>query len=121
MLFRSKDDKSYPYLAVTMRKTYPRAQVVRGARRPGTRYFGPFVQARSIRETLDQLLRVFPVRSCSSGAFARARASGRPCLLGYIDKCSAPCVDHIGKADHRDLHSFPTRRSSDLVVAPRTT
>ena len=83
-----KDDKSYPYLAVTMSEAYPRAQVVRGARRAGTRYFGPFVQARSIRETLDQLLRVFPVRSCSSGVFARARASGRPCLLGYIDKCS---------------------------------
>ena len=98
-----KDDKSYPYLAVTMSEAYPRAQVVRGARRAGTRYFGPFVQARSIRETLDQLLRVFPVRSCSSGVFARARASGRPCLLGYIDKCSAPCVGRIGPEDHRAL------------------
>ena len=98
-----KDDKSYPYLAVTMSETYPRAQVVRGARRPGTRYFGPFVQARSIRETLDQLLRVFPVRSCSPGVFRRARASGRPCLLGYIDKCSAPCVDRISEPDHRAL------------------
>ncbi|WKR21832.1 excinuclease ABC subunit UvrC [Actinomyces israelii] len=98
-----KDDKSYPYLAVTMSETYPRAQVVRGARRPGTRYFGPFVQAWSIRETLDQLLRVFPVRSCSPGVFKRARASGRPCLLGYIDKCSAPCVGRIGEADHREL------------------
>ena len=98
-----KDDKSYPYLAVTMREAYPRAQVVRGARRPGTRYFGPFVQARSIRETLDQLLRVFPVRSCSPGVFKRARASGRPCLLGYIDKCSAPCVGRISEPDHRSL------------------
>ena len=98
-----KDDKSYPYLAVTMAETYPRAQVVRGARRPGTRYFGPFVQVWSIRETLDQLLRVFPVRSCSPGVFKRARSSGRPCLLGYIDKCSAPCVDRISEPDHREL------------------
>ena len=98
-----KDDKSYPYLAVTMSETYPRAQVVRGARRPGTRYFGPFVQVWSIRETLDQLLRVFPIRSCSPGVFKRARASGRPCLLGYIDKCSAPCVDRISEPDHREL------------------
>ena len=114
-----KDDKSYPYLAVTMSETYPRAQVVRGARRAGTRYFGPFVQARSIRETLDQLLRVFPVRSCSSGAFARARASGRPCLLGYIDKCSAPCVGRIGEADHRalaeDLCSFLAGRTGPYL------
>ena len=114
-----KDDKSYPYLAVTMRETYPRAQVVRGARRPGTRYFGPFVQARSIRETLDQLLRVFPVRSCSSGVFARARASGRPCLLGYIDKCSAPCVGRVSEADHRalaeDLCSFLAGRTGPYL------
>ena len=98
-----RDDKSYPYLAVTMQEAYPRAQVVRGARRTGTRYFGPFVQAWSIRETLDQLLRVFPIRSCSPGVFKRARASGRPCLLGYIDKCSAPCVGRISELDHREL------------------
>ena len=98
-----KDDKSYPYLAVTMGETHPRVQVVRGARKPGTRYFGPFVQAWSIRETVDQLLRVFPVRSCSAGVFRRAQASGRPCLLGYIDKCSAPCVGRISPQDHRAL------------------
>jgi len=98
-----KDDKSYPYLAVTMGETYPRVQVVRGARKPGTRYFGPFVQAWSIRETVEQLLRVFPVRSCSAGVFRRAQASGRPCLLGYIDKCSAPCVGRISPQDHRAL------------------
>ena len=98
-----KDDKSYPYLAVTMGEEFPRVQVVRGARRPGTRYFGPFVQAWSIRETVDQLLRVFPVRSCSQGVFNRARSSGRPCLLGYIDKCSAPCVGRISPEDHRIL------------------
>ena len=98
-----KDDKSYPYLAVTMGETYPRVQVVRGARKPGTRYFGPFVQAWSIRETVDQLLRVFPVRSCSAGVFRRAQASGRPCLLGYIDKCSAPCVGRMSMEEHREL------------------
>ncbi|NDR54074.1 excinuclease ABC subunit UvrC [Actinomyces sp. 565] len=98
-----KDDKSYPYLAVTMQETFPRAQIVRGARRPGVRYFGPFVQVWSIRETLDQLLRVFPIRSCSAGVFKRAHASGRPCLLGYIDKCSAPCVGRISPAGHRAL------------------
>lgn len=98
-----KDDKSYPYLAVTMSESYPRVQVVRGARRSGTRYFGPFVAAGSIRDTVDQLLRVFPVRSCSAGVFKRAHASGRPCLLGYIDKCSAPCVGRISPEDHRAL------------------
>ena len=98
-----KDDKSDPYRAVTMGETYPRVQVVRGARKPGTRYFGPFVQAWSIRETVEQLLRVFPVRSCSAGVFRRAQASGRPCLLGYIDKCSAPCVGRISPQDHRAL------------------
>ncbi len=85
-----RDDKSYPYLAVTMGEEFPRAQVMRGAKRKGTRYFGPYGHAWAIRETLDLLLRVFPVRTCSSGVFRRAAASGRPCLLGYIDKCSAP-------------------------------
>lgn len=114
-----KDDKSYPYLAVTMNETYPRAQVVRGARRPGVRYFGPYVQVWSIRETLDQLLRVFPVRSCSSGVFKRAHASGRPCLLGYIDKCAAPCVGRISPADHKalaaDLCSFLAGRTGPYL------
>ena len=72
-----KDDKSYPYLAVTMGEAYPRLHAVRGTRKPGARYFGPFVQAWSIRETVEQLLRVFPVRSCSAGVFRRAQASGR--------------------------------------------
>lgn len=98
-----KDDKSYPYLAVTMKEAYPRAQIMRGARQRGNRYFGPFVQVWSLKDTLDQLLRVFPVRSCSAGVFRRAHASGRPCLLGYIDKCSAPCVGRISESDHRAL------------------
>ncbi|CAN7357887.1 excinuclease ABC subunit UvrC [Pseudarthrobacter oxydans] len=97
-----RDDKTYPYLAVTLNEKYPRVQVMRGDKRKGTRYFGPYT-AGAIRETMDTLLRVFPVRSCSAGVFKRAEASGRPCLLGYIDKCSAPCVGRISPPDHRAL------------------
>lgn len=98
-----RDDKSYPYLAVTLNEKFPRALVMRGDKRKGVKYFGPFYPAKAIRETLDTLLRVFPVRSCSPGVFNRAQASGRPCLLGYIDKCSAPCVGRISEEDHRKL------------------
>ncbi|WP_022872239.1 excinuclease ABC subunit UvrC [Nesterenkonia alba] len=98
-----RDDKSYPYLAVTMNEKYPRVQVMRGDKKPGVKYFGPFHPAKAIRETVDTMLRVFPVRSCSAGVFRRAEASGRPCLLGYIDKCSAPCVGNISEEDHRHL------------------
>lgn len=98
-----RDDKSYPYLAVTMGEEFPRAQVLRGAKRKGTRYFGPYTHAWAIRETLDLLLRVFPVRTCSPGVFKRAEQSGRPCLLGYIDKCSAPCVGRVSADEHRAL------------------
>ena len=100
---RYRDDKSYPYLAVTMDEEYPRVMVMRGARRRGTRYFGPYSHAWAIRETVDTLLRVFPVRTCSAGVFKRARQIGRPCLLGYIGKCSAPCVERIGQAEHHRL------------------
>src|SRR5699024_7742878 len=98
-----RDDKSYPYLAVTMGEEYPRAQVMRGAKKAGTRYFGPYAHAWAIRETLDQLLRVFPMRTCSKGVFKRAHQVGRPCLLGYIDKCSAPCVDRVSAEEHRAI------------------
>ncbi|MFC8600114.1 excinuclease ABC subunit UvrC [Isoptericola sp. NPDC057191] len=98
-----RDDKSYPYLAVTMAEEVPRAQVMRGAKRRGTRYFGPYGHAWAIRETLDLLLRVFPIRTCSSGVYRRAHQTGRPCLLGYIDKCSAPCVGRISVDDHKQL------------------
>jgi len=86
-----------------MGEEFPRAQVMRGAKRKGTRYFGPYGHAWAIRETLDLLLRVFPVRTCSSGVFKRAAASGRPCLLGYIDKCSAPCVGRVTPDEHRAI------------------
>ncbi|WP_138413736.1 excinuclease ABC subunit UvrC [Sinomonas gamaensis] len=97
-----RDDKTYPYLAVTMGEKFPRVQVMRGDRRKGTRYFGPYT-AGAIRETMDTLLKVFPVRSCSAGVFKRAEQSGRPCLLGYIDKCSAPCVGRVTPEEHRAL------------------
>jgi excinuclease ABC subunit C len=98
-----RDDKSYPFLAVTLGEEFPRAQVLRGAKRKGTRYFGPYAHAWAIRETLDQLLRVFPVRTCSAGVFRRAAQVGRPCLLGYIDKCSAPCVGRVDTDEHRRI------------------
>jgi excinuclease ABC subunit C len=98
-----RDDKSYPYLAVTIDEEYPRVMVMRGAKRKGTRYFGPYSHAWAIRETVDTLLRVFPVRTCSAGVFKRAGQIGRPCLLGYIGKCSAPCVKKITAAEHRVL------------------
>jgi excinuclease ABC subunit C len=98
-----RDDKSYPYLAVTMGEEYPRVMVMRGAKRKGTRYFGPYSHAWAIRDTVDTLLRVFPVRTCSAGVFKRSGQIGRPCLLGYIGKCSAPCVKRISAEDHRRL------------------
>jgi excinuclease ABC subunit C len=100
---RYRDDKSYPYLAVLMDEEYPRVQVMRGAKRRGVRYFGPYSHAWAIRDTVDTLLRVFPVRTCSAGVFKRAGQIGRPCLLGYIGKCSAPCVGRIDAAAHRQL------------------
>ena len=98
-----RDDKSYPYLAVTMSDEYPRVMVMRGAKRKGTRYFGPYSHAWAIRDTVDTLLRVFPVRTCSAGVFKRSGQIGRPCLLGYIGKCSAPCVKRISADEHRRL------------------
>lgn len=98
-----KDDKSYPYLAVTMGEKYPRIQVMRGDRRKGVRYFGPYARAWQIRDTVDTLLTALPVRTCAPGVFRKAERQGRPCLLGYIDKCSAPCVGRISEDDHRAL------------------
>ncbi|MDP1876468.1 MAG: excinuclease ABC subunit UvrC [Actinomycetota bacterium] len=98
-----RDDKSYPYLAITMSDAYPRAAVVREAKRKGTRYFGPYAHAWAIRDTLDILVRVFPVRTCRDGVFQRAKQVGRPCLLAYIDKCSAPCVGRIEPEDYRHV------------------
>ena len=98
-----RDDKSYPYLAITSKDRIPRVFVTRGKRKKGITYFGPFGQAWAIRESLDLLLQVFPVRTCTTGVLQRAQRSGRPCLLGYIDKCSAPCVGRVSEDEHRDL------------------
>ncbi|MFD0690566.1 excinuclease ABC subunit UvrC [Actinomadura fibrosa] len=100
---RYRDDKSYPYLAVTLNEEFPRVMVMRGAKRKGVRYFGPYSHAWAIRETVDQLLRVFPVRTCSAGVFKRQHQLDRPCLLGYIGKCSAPCVSRVSPREHRLL------------------
>jgi excinuclease ABC subunit C len=100
---RYRDDKSYPWLAVTLDDDFPRAQVMRGTKRKGVKYFGPYAHAWAIRETLDALLRVFPMRTCSAGVFKRAGQVGRPCLLGYIGKCSAPCVGRVSLEEHREI------------------
>ena len=100
---RYRDDKSYPSLAVTLNEEFPRAQVMRGPKKKGVRYFGPYSHAWAIRETMDALLRVFPMRSCSAGVFRRAQLSDRPCLLGYIGKCAAPCVGRVTAEEHRTI------------------
>src|SRR4051794_10453032 len=114
-----RDDKSYPFLAVTLNEEFPRLQVMRGAKRKGVRYFGPYSHAWAIRETLDLLLRVFPARTCSSGVFKRAGQIGRPCLLGYIGKCSAPCVERVSADEHRaivdDFCDFMAGRTDTFV------
>lgn len=98
-----RDDKSYPWLAVTVGEEFPRVQVMRGQQRKGVRYFGPYGHAWAIRDTVDTLLRVFPMRSCSAGVFRRSAAMGRPCLLGDIGKCAAPCVGRVDAEHHREI------------------
>ena len=114
-----RDDKSYPWLAVTWSEDYPRVYVGRGPKKKGTRYFGPFGQAWAIRETLDMLLRVFPMRSCTQGVFRNARSAGRPCLLGDIGKCSAPCVGRVDEVEHRhivaDFCSFMSGNTAGII------
>ncbi len=100
---RLKDDKSYPFLAVTLDEQWPRAMVMRGAKRKGVRYFGPYAHAYAIRETLDLLLRTFPIRTCTNGKFQRHERLGRPCLYAHIEKCVAPCVKAVSDDDYRVL------------------
>ena len=102
---RLVDDKSYPFLAITESDEWPRARVMRGEKRKGVRYFGPFGHAYAIRETLDLLLRTFPVRTCSDNKLERHAKLGRPCLLFHIEKCSGPCVDEITDDDYQRLVS----------------
>lgn len=114
-----RDDKSYPWVAVTWAEEFPRVFVGRGSKRKGNRYFGPYAQAWAIRDTIDSLLRAFPMRSCTKGVFNSARASGRPCLMGYIGKCAAPCVGRIDADAHRalvqDVCDFLAGRTSVLI------
>jgi excinuclease ABC subunit C len=116
---RYRDDKTYPVLAVTLHEEYPRLHVYRGPRRRGVRYFGPYAHAWAIRETLDLLTRVFPARVCSAGVFKRHGQIGRPCLLGYIDKCSAPCVGNVTAEQHRaiveDFCDFLSGRTDKMI------
>ena len=107
---RLKDDKSYPWLAVTVNEEWPRPAVVRGRKRKGVRYFGPYPNVGAIRETLDLLLRTYPVRTCSDNKFNRHQRLGRPCLLFHIERCSGPCV---GAVEHEELR--PDGRRADGV------
>ena len=116
---RLKDDKSYPFLAVTLDDEWPRAMVMRGQRRKGVRYFGPYGHAYAIRETLDLLQRTFPIRTCSDNKFANHSRLGRPCLLFHIEKCSGPCVNEIARADYdrlvEELIRFLDGDTADVV------
>ncbi|GAA3745297.1 excinuclease ABC subunit UvrC [Leifsonia bigeumensis] len=115
-----RDDKSYPYLAITLADDVPRVLVTRNRKIAGARYFGPYTKVWAIRETLDLLLRVFPMRSCSDSVYRRAEQTGRPCLLGEIGKCAAPCVGRISKEDHKsialDYASFMAGNDSKFVA-----
>lgn len=115
-----RDDKSYPYLAITLADDVPRVLITRNRSLPGARYFGPYTKVWAIRETLDLLLKVFPMRSCSDATYRRAELTGRPCLLGEIGKCAAPCVGRISKEDHKaialDFASFMSGNDSQFVV-----
>ena len=97
------DDKSYPFLAITRSHEWPRAMVIRGKKRKGNEYFGPYAHTYAIRKTLDQLLRTFPVRTCSNAMLERQKAQGRPCLLYHIEKCSGPCIDAVTPDDYEKL------------------
>ena len=114
-----RDDKSYPYLALTSNDEYPRIFITRKSKRPGITYFGPFTHTWALRNTFDVILKTFPIRSCSTGNFERAVRTKRQCLLGDIGKCAAPCVNWISKQDHKELSdrlvAFMSNGSADIV------
>lgn len=115
-----RDDKGYPYLSLTMGEEFPRAALARKRDNPYAKYWGPFTKAWAVRETMDMLLTVYPVRSCERGVFNRARSSGRPCLLGDIGKCAAPCVGRVTAEEHREIANgfadFMTNQDASQVA-----
>ena len=117
---RFRDDKSYPYLALSINEKYPRLFITRQEKRKGIKYYGPYIQAWALRTTHDTLLKVFPVRSCTSGNFERAKLTKRQCLLGDIGKCSAPCVGWVSEVEHKELaqklDKFLSSGNTDLVA-----
>ena len=117
---RYTDDKSYPFLCLTTVDEWPRAMVMRGKRKKGNRYFGPYGQAYAIRDTLDLLLRTFPIRTCSDGKYSRHEKLGKPCLLFHIEKCAGPCVGEVTKADYdlmvEELASFLAGDTEEIVT-----
>ena len=117
---RFRDDKSYPYLALTINDKFPRLFITRQEKRKGIKYYGPYIQAWALRSTHDTLLKVFPVRSCTAGNFERAKASKRQCLLGDIGKCAAPCVGWVSEEEHKDLavklDKFLSSGNTDLIT-----
>ncbi|MUH49222.1 MAG: excinuclease ABC subunit UvrC, partial [Actinobacteria bacterium] len=119
-----KDDKSYPYLAVTNDDEFPRIFITRKSKRPGITYFGPFTHTWALRNTFEVILKVFPIRSCSTGNFERARRTKRQCLLGDIGKCAAPCVEWVSQADHKALSNrlvtFMSDSNADIVPTLRS-
>ncbi len=110
---RFRDDKSYPYLAISVSESVPRAFITRNRELKGVRYFGPYTQSWAVRETLDTLIKVYPVRTCSKGVYQEAQAKNRPCLLAEIGKCSAPCVGRISAPEHKAL----AKRLGDFIAA----
>jgi excinuclease ABC subunit C len=116
-----RDDKSYPYLAISLGDDVPRVMITRNRSLPGARYFGPYTKVWAIRETVDLMLKAFPMRSCSDSIYKRAEQAGRPCLLGDIGKCAAPCVGRISPADHKaiglDFASFMAGNDSRFTTA----
>jgi len=117
---RLRDDKSFPFLAITMDEHWPRARVLRGRKRKGVRYFGPYAHAYAIRETLDLLLRTFPVRTCSDALFRRQERLGRPCLLYHIERCAGPCIRAVEHDDYLalvdDLSRFLEGETAPVVT-----
>ena len=121
---RLKDDKSFPYLAITSSEEWPRARVMRGKKRKGVDYYGPYARAYAIRQTLDNLLRTFPIRTCTNAKFRRHEITEKPCLLFHIEKCAGPCVGEVSREDYQEyvdgLAAFVSGESAELIASIET-